>query len=353
MFPSPRCPRAGQSGLWQNWACGSNGDPPGARFGTMLGGMLGGPALFKPQPPNPRFNVIGIYTARTALLATTWNRSAVSAFGSHEGVSYPQALGNKGLGAGTASDRQVRPTPMQVGTTAARPVPPRSCGENRCVDTDGHQPWPAGPSGQHRVAANPGEGGHVAGQPLDADQQGQAPGGPADHPHDGRDQGQVAAGAEHPAQPEPRRGRHRHRHPEPPGDRLDEPLVGRDVAQRDRTAQDVVLMELLTVPARPVAPGGDGPLVKSVGGDDRLPRTAVAEQGQHDDHQFSRLLEAVVRGVVSGSEGPVTGGRAVAPLLAAVNAEVSEPALPACGAVGVVAELVLRVHRCSSRGTVW
>src|SRR5512144_2431793 len=33
MFPSPRCPRAGQSGLWQNWACGSNGDPPGARFG--------------------------------------------------------------------------------------------------------------------------------------------------------------------------------------------------------------------------------------------------------------------------------------------------------------------------------
>src|SRR5512135_1289736 len=55
MFPSPRCPRAGQSGLWQNWACGSNGDPPGARFGTMLGGMLGGPALFKPQPPSPRF----------------------------------------------------------------------------------------------------------------------------------------------------------------------------------------------------------------------------------------------------------------------------------------------------------
>src|SRR5512144_434226 len=84
---------------------------------------------------------IGIYTARTALLATTWDRSAVSAFGSHQGVSYPQALGNKGLGTGTASDRQVRPTPMQVGTTAARPVPPRSCGENRCVYTNGPAPW--------------------------------------------------------------------------------------------------------------------------------------------------------------------------------------------------------------------
>src|SRR5512135_927059 len=83
-------------------------------------------------PPDP----IGIYTARTALLATTWDRSAVSAFGRHQGVSYPQALGNKGLETGTASDQQVQPTPMQVGTTAARPVPPKSCGENRCVDTN-------------------------------------------------------------------------------------------------------------------------------------------------------------------------------------------------------------------------
>src|SRR5512135_24928 len=80
---------------------------------------------------------IGISTASTALQATTWDRSAVSAFGRHQGVSYPQALGNKGLGTGTASDQQVQPTPMQVGTTGARPVPPTSCGENRCVDTDG------------------------------------------------------------------------------------------------------------------------------------------------------------------------------------------------------------------------
>src|SRR5512135_2860220 len=95
------------------------------------------PTLMPLREPEPPLQVIGIYTARTALLATTWDRSAVSAFGRHQGVSYPQALGNKGLGTGTASDQQVRPTPMQVGTTAARPVPPRSCGENRCVDTDG------------------------------------------------------------------------------------------------------------------------------------------------------------------------------------------------------------------------
>src|SRR5512135_1928648 len=32
MLPRPSCPRAGQSGLWQNWSCGSIGAPPGARF---------------------------------------------------------------------------------------------------------------------------------------------------------------------------------------------------------------------------------------------------------------------------------------------------------------------------------
>src|SRR5512142_2038253 len=56
---------------------------------------------------------------------------------------------------------------------------------------------------------------------------------------------------------------------------------------------------------------------------------------------------------VSSGEGPNTGGTAVTPLFAAVDADVSEPALPACGAVGVVAELGLRVQRRSSRGTVW
>src|SRR5512135_1171520 len=217
----------------------------------------------------------------------------------------------------------------------------------------GHQPWPARTAGAHRVAEDSGEGGHVAGQPIDTDQEGQVAGGPTDHPHDGQDQGQVTVEADHPAQPEPRRDGHRQSHPEPPGHHLDVQLIGLDVTQLDLTAQDVMLVEALPVPARSIAPGGDGPLVEPEGGDDRLQRTAMAEQGQHDDHQLGRLLEAVERGVVSSGEGPITGGTAVTPLLATVNADVSEPALPACGAVGVVAELGLRVQRRSSRGTVW
>ena len=40
----------------------------------------------------------------------------------------------------------------------------------------GHQPRPAPAAGPHRVAEDPREGGHVAGQAIDADQEGQAPG---------------------------------------------------------------------------------------------------------------------------------------------------------------------------------
>ena len=58
---------------------------------------------------------------------------------------------------------------------------------------DRHQPRPTRPAGPHRVAEDPGEGGHVARQAIDADQERQALGTRADHPHDGRDQGQVAA----------------------------------------------------------------------------------------------------------------------------------------------------------------
>ena len=71
----------------------------------------------------------------------------------------------------------------------------------------------------------------------------------------------------------------------------------------------------------------------------------MAEQGQHDEHQLGRFLETVERGVMSGGEGSATGDAAVVPLLAAVNPDVAAAELPPCGALGVVAELGLRVHR--------
>ena len=51
---------------------------------------------------------------------------------------------------------------------------------------DRRQPRPASPAGPHRVAEDPGEGGDVARQAIDADQEAQAPCGTPDHAHDGQ-----------------------------------------------------------------------------------------------------------------------------------------------------------------------
>src|SRR5512143_3156337 len=56
MLPSPSCPRAGQSGLWQNWACGSIGDPSGARFGDHALWDAGWARPFQGVTSSSRFN---------------------------------------------------------------------------------------------------------------------------------------------------------------------------------------------------------------------------------------------------------------------------------------------------------
>ena len=138
-----------------------------------------------------------------------------------------------------------------------------------------------------------------------------------------------------------------------PGDRLDVEFVGLDMPQLDLALKDPMLVELLTMAAGPIAPVGDGPLVEPEGGDDRLDRTAMAEEGDHEGHQIDGLLESVERSIAGGGEGATAGGASVTPFLAAMDGDVAEAELASCGAVGVVAELALRVHRCSSRDTVW
>src|SRR4051812_26367153 len=56
MFPSPACPRAGQSGLWQDWACGAIGASPRARSGDHARrGARWTRAFQVVTPPAPRF----------------------------------------------------------------------------------------------------------------------------------------------------------------------------------------------------------------------------------------------------------------------------------------------------------
>jgi len=73
-------------------------------------------------------------------------------------------------------------------------------------------------------------------------------------------------------------------------------------------SEDPMLMELLSMAAGPVAPIGDGPLIKAEGGDDGLDWAAVAEQCGHEGHQIGGFLEPVERGVAGGGEGAAASG---------------------------------------------
>src|SRR3954451_3705386 len=125
------------------------------------------------------------------------------------------------------------------------------------------------------------------------------------------------------------------------------------MAQLDLAAEDPMPMELLSMAAGPIAPVGDGPLVEAEGGDDRLDGTAVAEECDHEGHQVDVRLEPVERGVAGGGEGGATGRASITEFLAAMDGDVAEAELASCGAVGVVAELGVRVHRWFPRDTVW
>ena len=121
------------------------------------------------------------------------------------------------------------------------------------------------------------EGRHVAGQAIDADQDRQAAGTTAHHPHHGGDQLAVTVAADNAPQPEPAGHGQGHRHPQPPAQDLDPQLVGLDMLDIDTALLDVQLMEALAVPAGALLPVGDGALVEAVSGDDGLAGAAVAE----------------------------------------------------------------------------
>jgi hypothetical protein len=112
-------------------------------------------------------------------------------------------------------------------------------------------------------------------------------------------------------------------------------------------------MDVLTMLAGLLLPGGDGPLVKAEGGDDGLKRAAVREQDQHQRNHIVCGPFAVIGRPPGRGEGAATGGAFVASVGAAMNMDAALSDEPSGGAIEVVAELVLRVHRQLAPGLVW
>jgi hypothetical protein len=104
-------------------------------------------------------------------------------------------------------------------------------------------------------------------------------------------------------------------------------------------------MDLLAVLAGAQQPGRYGALIDPESGDDSLERTAVAEQREDDGHQLRGGPQPIERRALSGREGLATGRTALALLRLAIHTNVPLPYLSSGRALGVVAELGLRVHR--------
>ncbi len=206
------------------------------------------------------------------------------------------------------------------------------------------QAGPPNLAGVNRVAEDPQEGGDVAGQPVDADQDSQARGASAHSFHQRGDQHQVTVRADESAQPQPRRHGYRHRHPQLAAGQLHPKLVGLHVAQIHPPLLYNGPMHRLAVFPGSLLPVGDGALIEAEGSHDRLDGAAVTEQRHHEHDHIGACLQAVEGRTLGGSKGLATQLADVAPLLRAVNANVALADLPSCGTVGIVAEFLLWVR---------
>jgi hypothetical protein len=111
------------------------------------------------------------------------------------------------------------------------------------------------------------------------------------------------------------------------------------------TLLDEVLRHLPAVPAGAGHPGGHSPRIQTKGGDDRLDRTAMAQQREDGRHQIGRCPQPIERGALRSGEGLATEGTAIPLLALAMHPHVALPHLPSGRALEVMAAWGLRVHR--------
>jgi hypothetical protein len=108
---------------------------------------------------------------------------------------------------------------------------------------------------------------------------------------------------------------------------------------------DQVFMDSLRAVPGAGQPGGNGPFIQPIGGDNGGHRATMGQQDQDERHQLSRRSQAVGRGASSGGEGTTTAFTLIALVLATMNANGALPHLPSCVAGRIVTELGLRVQR--------
>jgi hypothetical protein len=162
------------------------------------------------------------------------------------------------------------------------------------------------------------------------------------------DQPFVSVGAEHPTQPQAGRDHHRQGHPDRTPLDFDFDLVGLGLLQIELALADRVGVDFLAMLTGSLPPAFDRPLIKTIGRHNRLYRTAVSQQRQHNDHHLSLCLEPIKERAFAGRKGRPADFTPIPLLLLAMDADVVSPKLSSCRTIKIRAKYRLWVHRSHS-----
>ena len=158
------------------------------------------------------------------------------------------------------------------------------------------------PPGVDRLAKDLPEGGDVAGQAVDADQDGRGRRAGPDSTDQPGDQRQITLTADHPTQPQPCWHRQGQGHPDLGADLLHPQLVGLHMLDIDLPLLHQVRVDPLAVLAGTREPARHRPLIEPERRHDRLRRAAMAQQRQHQHRQLGRPVQPIERRVARLSE---------------------------------------------------
>jgi len=266
-----------------------------------------------------------------------------------EGAIQPLAVG------GVQHTASLRPL-QQLAQGAGRPLrqaprhgdyPPAAIAFDHLADDQagpGNQAWPTALAvalGRAKSAAKALQiGDQSVGDQEQCPRQGTSP----NDRHNLPNQRGVPRGADHSAQPQPRRDHEGHGQPdhvplEPGAD-----LVGLHLPQV-AGLDDLALVHLFAVLSGGLDPLLDGAGLKAEPGFDRLRRSAVRRQGQHLGDRLLRRAAPMEDGALAGAEGLAADVASVQMILLAVDHDVATANLPSCRTVRIVAKYLLRVHR--------
>lgn len=136
------------------------------------------------------------------------------------------------------------------------------------------------------------------------------------------------------AQPQTGRDHHRHSHPDDRALHLDAQFIGLDLAQWSRLL-DQMLVHLLRVMAALLKPVLNRSLIKAEGGDNRLDRAPVSQQGHHQGDDVSGFPQAVKDRPDGGAESLVAFAANVAAVFLGMHANIAFSSSPSGGTVEV------------------